>query len=234
MLKENGGIRLLEIIPVEQKENLHFHCTLCGDCCRHVKLAVMLESLDVYRLAQHLHKNAENILMDYAEPQLLDEYGYPIFLLKTVGADDACIFLKEGRCTVYPARPRTCRIYPFTMGPEGGELQYFLCPEKPHHFATEAQINVGEWLQSKISSEDLEFLDMQYSAVVTIGRLLHKANVPQEQVMRAALFYHYFLFDTDKPFLPQYERNSHALIRELTKLAHFNSSCATDKDAKSP
>lgn len=211
-----------QIIPVDANENVHFNCTHCGDCCRHVKLSVMLESLDVYRLAQHLHKNIENILIDYAEPQLLDECGYPIFLLKTVGIDDACIFLKEGRCTVYPARPRTCRIYPFTMGPEGGKLQAFLCPEKPHHFDTNAQINVGEWLQSKSSSEDLEFLSMQYSAVLTIGRLLRKADVPRDRVMAAVLFHHYFMFDTSEPFLPQYERNSRALIRELTKLAHSN------------
>lgn len=34
----------------------------------------------------------EDVLAAYAEPVLLSENGYTVFMLKTVGADDACIF----------------------------------------------------------------------------------------------------------------------------------------------
>ena len=48
----------------------------------------------------------EDVLAAYAEPVLLSENGYTVFMLKTVGADDACIFLKDNRCTIHSVHPR--------------------------------------------------------------------------------------------------------------------------------
>ncbi|MFR1480858.1 MAG: YkgJ family cysteine cluster protein [Hydrogeniiclostridium mannosilyticum] len=39
-----------------------------------------------------------------------------VFMLKTVGADDACIFLKDNRCTIHSVHPRACRTYPIAVG----------------------------------------------------------------------------------------------------------------------
>ena len=51
----------------------------------------------------------------FCEPIVLTEEGYSIFVLKTKGPGDACIFLEGNRCTVYGAHPYTCRLYPFTV-----------------------------------------------------------------------------------------------------------------------
>ena len=60
----------------------------------------------------------EDVYTKYAHVSILAE-GIPIFLMNTVGADHACVFLKERRCTIYPARPRVCRLYPFSAFPGG-------------------------------------------------------------------------------------------------------------------
>ena len=103
------------VTPIAWNERIHFECHHCGACCRHVKDSVPLESLDVYRIARFLQSHdksldsIENLLSMYAEPVPIHECGYFIYTLKTVGADDACIFLKDNRCTIQAAKPRACR-----------------------------------------------------------------------------------------------------------------------------
>lgn len=139
--------------PIKLSGQISFHCTCCGDCCRGVKESIMLESLDAYRLLRYFKKTGstigsmEELYEAYSTPMPLNELGYPIFLLNTRGSQQACVFLQNNRCSVYDARPRTCRLYPFTAGPgNGGKgFQYYVCREKPHHFIG-GVIQVHDWM----------------------------------------------------------------------------------------
>ena len=110
-----------EIQPVRPKDQFTFSCRQCGACCRNIEGCVMVESLDAYRLARYLRTKGEPIegiedfLFRYCEPEPLTEEGFPIYMLKTKAPNSSCIFLTDGRCSVYPARTRTCRIYPLTV-----------------------------------------------------------------------------------------------------------------------
>ena len=76
----------------------------------------MVESLDAYRLARYLRtkgeliEGIEDFLFRYCDPEPLTEEGFPIYMLKTKAPNGSCIFLMDGRCSVYPARTRTCRV----------------------------------------------------------------------------------------------------------------------------
>ena len=111
------------VVSVHAKDCVDYQCRRCGQCCRHIKDSLMVESLDAYRLANYLRGRDPNIctiddvLTRYCEPMPLTQECFPIFMLKTTGTDDSCIFLKDGLCSIYEARPRTCRIYPFSVGP---------------------------------------------------------------------------------------------------------------------
>ena len=128
------------ILPVRTQDVINFHCRQCGRCCRHVKDSVMVTPLDAFRLAKFLnnkgHRYADilELYTLFCEPIVLTEEGYSIFVLKTKGPEDACIFLEGDRCTVYGAHPYTCRLYPFTVeyGHNGRDFAYFLCTELPH------------------------------------------------------------------------------------------------------
>ena len=69
--------------PVRSKDRVDFHCQMCGQCCRNLENAVMVESLDAYRIARYLREHGQpNMDMalfyeQYTSPMLLVE-GYPI------------------------------------------------------------------------------------------------------------------------------------------------------------
>ena len=99
-------------VSVRAKEFVSYHCSCCGHCCRHIENCVMVESLDAYRMAKHLRNqhcgisSTDDVLLRYCEPMPLTDEAYPIYVLKTVGADATCIFLRENQCSIYAARPR--------------------------------------------------------------------------------------------------------------------------------
>ena len=94
-------------VSVRAKEFVSYHCSCCGHCCRHIENCVMVESLDAYRMAKHLRNqhcdisSTDDVLLRYCEPMPLTDEGYPIYVLKTVGADATCIFLRENQCSIY-------------------------------------------------------------------------------------------------------------------------------------
>ena len=160
------------------------------------------------------------MLIRYADPIPLTDTGFPIYVLKTVGKDNACIFLKEGGCAGYDARPRTCRLYPITVGPgeHDREFNYFLCKEKPHHFA-EGTVRTKDWLRENFKREDREFVRAEYEAIANLGRLINK--IPEDGETEAIvemLFARYYNFDLDLPFMPQFRDNMEQLMKQLSEM----------------
>ena len=117
--------KMMNLVPVAWNERIQFECHHCGACCRNIKESVPLESLDVYRIAKLLKEqnnvfdSIDAMLFWYAVPIPLNECGYFIYALKTVGENDACIFLKDNLCTIQTAKPRACRTYPLAAEPNG-------------------------------------------------------------------------------------------------------------------
>ena len=122
-------------VSVSAKEFVTYQCSQCGHCCRRIEGCVMVESLDAYRMAKYLREqhcgvsSTDDVLLQYCEPTPLTDEGYPIYTLKTVGAEASCVFLQGNQCSIYAARPRTCRLYPFSAGPgeRGRDFEYCLC-----------------------------------------------------------------------------------------------------------
>lgn len=155
----------MKVKPVKDKERIPFHCQLCGACCRQVKDSIMLEPMDIYCLSRFLRdrgepiEGPEDMLARYTHPDMLAE-RLPIFLLNTEGPEDACVFLKDGRCSVYEARPRVCRLYPFTAfpGQRGKAFHFFQCMDSNSAHFSDGKILVKDWMYQNFSREDREFL----------------------------------------------------------------------------
>lgn len=232
---------LLKMIPIKTTDRFPFRCRQCGACCRRVRESVPLESLDVFRLAKFFRDSGakiwsiDDVLAEYAEPVLLHESGYLIFMLKTVGEDDACIFLKDNRCTIHDVNPRACRTYPISIGPDGkGGYEQFISMEQPHH-NNGPQMSVKKWVQRRCSKQDFAFWDEEYGTVKEIkfflkwsniirelGSVFRKAegkvkNSLMESVWTLTLVKLYLAYDMEKDFLPQFEDNS----KELLALVQF-------------
>lgn len=94
--------------PKFYEKGLRFECTGCGDCCRaqHGKPSWVYVTLDERRaLAGHLKLATSVFTRRYCEKS----NGF--FHLRHPTSD--CLFLQDGRCSVYAARPGQCRTYPF-------------------------------------------------------------------------------------------------------------------------
>lgn len=213
---------LMKMVPVAASDHFPFQCRRCGACCRHVRQSVPLETLDAFRLARYLRDRGEpiscidDVLAKYTEPVLLHESGYTVFMLKVAGPEDACIFLRDNRCTIHEVNPRACRTYPISVGPDGhGGCEQYLSMEQPQHFHG-PQMSVKKWVQKRCSSQDREFWELDVGSARELAQLLGK--VPQEQKARAMflfLLYRYSDFDLEKAFIPQFRSNTEKLLEAL-------------------
>ncbi|RME70211.1 MAG: YkgJ family cysteine cluster protein, partial [Planctomycetota bacterium] len=92
---------------IERRGGLTFRCTGCGRCCEGPDGYVWLELTDIERLAAHLGLDRFAFTRRYVR-----RIDRELALIDQPGGD--CIFYRRGEgCTVYPARPRQCRTFPF-------------------------------------------------------------------------------------------------------------------------
>ena len=91
------------------EEGLRFTCQACGDCCRaHGDYAyVYLAERDVMDISAFLGLTVEAFMEAYCT---VDENDWIHF--SDLSGD--CRFMgEEGRCTIYPVRPKQCATWPF-------------------------------------------------------------------------------------------------------------------------
>lgn len=219
------------MIPVSLSERFSFHCRQCGECCRHVKESVPLESMDAFRIAKYLHEKGEPIasvddfLEQYADPVLLHDCGYTVFMLRTTGPDDACIFLKENKCTIHEVNPRACRTYPISVGPNGqGSYDCFLSMEQSKHFKG-TQHTVKKWIQKRYSQQYWDFLQEDLGSVKQIASLMSQISESnRNRAIVLFLYYKYSNYDLNRSFIDQYKINNHSLIMKLSEMVAGNQS----------
>ena len=90
------------------KDGLRFQCTGCGDCCTGAPGFVWVNKAEIAQLAE---------LLELGVPEFEAEYVRKVGIRKSLvefGNGD-CVFFdnKTRKCTVYSARPRQCRTWPF-------------------------------------------------------------------------------------------------------------------------
>ena len=89
------------------KDGLRFRCTRCGNCCTGPPGYVWVTPEEIEAIAQLRGESSDDILSLYTWP-----VGGQRSLKEKPDGD--CVFYDhhEG-CTIYPARPRQCRTWPF-------------------------------------------------------------------------------------------------------------------------
>jgi Fe-S-cluster containining protein len=139
---------------------LSFRCTSCGECCRALRVAVT--SFDVARLVAATGRSAAELVAWLApgevdmtgEPQSFVELREGRRLMVLAQASGACRLLgTDHRCSVYPARPRDCRAFPFDfskVAAHGATVRRLtLLPLQGCDFASDGQQSLAE-----LASED--------------------------------------------------------------------------------
>jgi len=100
-----------------------FACARCAGCC--TGTVVPLNGADLRRLVRKTGLAADRIVRLYDSSEVEFESDSPLWIRMRYGArvlglraqrDMRCMFLDEhGLCSVYDARPATCRTFPFMV-----------------------------------------------------------------------------------------------------------------------
>lgn len=95
------------------KKHFDFHCSLCGDCCRNVKDAVVCESLDVFRLSRYFTQTGNPMQSIFRQRKLSDGVretyftaaglrdGEADYVFNSVGFSSKSPLYKMGYATVF-------------------------------------------------------------------------------------------------------------------------------------
>ncbi len=105
----NHSDRILRRLA-EQVES-EIDCTACANCCRVATARVTAR--DVERLARHFRLSVPRVLDQFCVES--EEEG--AILRRT--AERGCVFLDGNTCTVYDARPDSCRRFPHLVRGNG-------------------------------------------------------------------------------------------------------------------
>lgn len=90
------------------KDGLRFNCTQCGKCCTGGPGYVWVEEKEIEAMAAFLKITVEEFILKYTR----QAHGRRALLEDRRSYD--CVFLKGRKtCTVYGARPRQCRTFPW-------------------------------------------------------------------------------------------------------------------------
>lgn len=89
-------------------EGLRFQCTQCGDCCTGAPGFVWVNQEEINVLAAHLQLDPDEFERKYVR-----RVGIRRSLIEFRNGD--CVFFDTElrKCSVYEARPRQCKTWPF-------------------------------------------------------------------------------------------------------------------------
>jgi uncharacterized protein len=129
-----------ELIALEEGETFRFDCnrsvTCFNQCCRDLNQA--LTPYDVLQLRSHLRLSWKRFLERFAFVRTGPATGLPVVSLRFAdGPDMRCPFVTPQGCSVYAARPTSCRLYPLARlvrrSPADGRLSEHYAVLKEAH-----------------------------------------------------------------------------------------------------
>ncbi len=89
-------------------EGLKFKCTGCGDCCSGAPGYVWLNKAEIAAMAELMELEVSDF-----EDQYVRSVGVRKSLVEFDNGDCVLLDAETRKCTVYEARPRQCRTWPF-------------------------------------------------------------------------------------------------------------------------
>lgn len=214
-------------IELGTEDSFAFHCTKCGKCCRDLG-NILLTPKDMYDMARELGLSMADFFERNCETFLRNEI--PAVKLKRRGPEQRCIFLKDGKCAVYAARPATCALYPirryvqpggtqdFGGGVSDGRIRFYLagtvCKDgKERHTVREWLEAAGIGLADEFFVEWHGFISRLNGFFCDLGKNTRTDMITLGQVL--AFVGVYLSYDVGREFMPQFRKNTEETMRTL-------------------
>lgn len=147
-----------------------------NQCCRDLNQA--LTPYDVLRLRVHQGLNSAEFLQRYVSLHTGPVTGLPIASLRFADRQDRlCPFVGDQGCSVYEARPASCRIYPLVRALSRSRLdgtlgEHYAVLHEPHcqGFVQSHRQNVRQW----VASQELEAYHRHNDALLELIALKNR------------------------------------------------------------
>ena len=121
-------------------------CRGCSACCKGMGESIVLDPLDLHRLAFGLHAAPRQMLAGPVQLHVVDGIVLPNLAMD--GAEEACRFLDEnGRCSVHAFRPGICRLFPLGRIYEGDTFRYFVQVHECRN-QKRTKVKVRKWIDT--------------------------------------------------------------------------------------
>lgn len=104
----NDKLKMTKDTKPWYEKGLSFNCTGCGKCCSGASGYVWVDEQEILDIANFLKLSDTEFRSKY-----VIQVGDKFSLKELKKTDYQCIFLRDKQCTIYEARPRQCRTYPF-------------------------------------------------------------------------------------------------------------------------
>jgi hypothetical protein len=196
------------MIPISIDDTFKFSCSAkvpCfNECCQ--DLNQFLTPYDILCLKNHLGMTSGAFLERYTTRHTGPETGLPVIALKP---DDAlklkCAFVTKAGCSVYIARPSSCRMYPLARAVsrcrETGKItEHFALIKESHCRGFEQETTqtvrhqtVRQWIENQKIARYNEMNDMLMEIIS-----LKNQTRPGPLEMKSSHFFHIALYDLDR------------------------------------
>ena len=212
----------IENMTIGLDDTFQFHCTRCGMCCIN-REDIMLSPMDIYKMAKELKITPTKFFAQYCQTHIGDNSRMPIIRLQPIGDDLRCPLLKNHKCSVHKVKPAVCALFPLgryislksqdysAEAVGNSEVKYLI---QPIECGDNSQTHtVREWLSDfDIKTEDEAFVRW-HQTVAKVGTKISELEKAWDMMTMIEVWFMvrvflYERYDTEEPFMPQFEENA--------------------------
>ena len=196
----------IENMTVGLDDTFQFHCTQCGQCCVN-REDILLSPMDIFKMSKELGLTHTQFFAKYCEAYIGDTTRMPIVRLQPVGDEMRCPLLKNHKCSVHKVKPSVCALYP---------LGRYIALEKGDYTAEGVGKSKVKYLLQPadfdIKTEDEVFIRW-HQTIAKIGDKIRELEKKWDMLTMMEVWFMirvflYERYDTNQPFIPQFEENA--------------------------
>ncbi len=188
-----------ELVALSAEERFQFSCgpgiSCFNHCCQ--DLIQALTPYDVLGLRRHLKLAWPHFLEQHAALYTGPGSGLPVVSLRFAPSRGRrCPFVTPQGCSVYSARPTSCRLYPVARAlqrsrQDGRLSEHFALVKEAHcrGFGQGPAMTVHEWIDGQGAREGLDASDRLMELIALKNRLRPGRLAPEEEQWVVMAFY---------------------------------------------
>jgi len=161
------------IIEVPDPKDLNYYCSSCSKCCND---NVPIHPAEVLELSKYTGLGVKRLVQE--------ERSENHFWLRYDQVKNTCIFLEDGRCSIYERRPVVCRKFPVNFAAVLGDGLVTAIAHNPWNESCIGLPEKNESTLRRFSEQDFLYIiekSLIHRAVrASLNGLSRKSNMAQE------------------------------------------------------